>query len=627
MRHYYCSTFSKDYAYKGLLLYNSLLRWDKDFRMFLVCHDDEVRDLYQRMNLENAILISLAEVEEHDPELKRVKASRNVKEYIWTAKGSVMLYILNNYPETDHIVWLDGDTCFYADPSPIYSEWGNYSIMLTEERWRKPKRHQIYSIGRYNTGFMGFKRDKNALGCLQWFRARLIEWCFDKREKGLWSDQLYVNDWLTRFKNVGVIKNLGVNVGPYIIGGCQVSKHKDAIYVNGEKLIFYHSYGFRYHDGNEFDVCSYMLSIADDVLEWIYLPYMYDCNEIVREISKVRPDFYSQSPPRSKYIRNYFNLSLHEQKTDVLNFCTILSSQYAVQGLALYQSLQKHNKNFKLWILCMDKEVYNLLAHLNLENTALISVENIMNERLVVLQHQRKLHEFCWTLKPYLLWYLLRNNFTLDSLIYLDADLFFYQDPQLLFQDWGESPGYITKLWMGEKWANRVGKFSAGIVGIKRNQEGMRVLNTWRKQCRDWCYDKFEPGRWADQKYLDGWPELAPNLKVSNNKGINTGPWNIRHRGYPVQQKDEAIYFAGDKLVCYHFSGFRILAPNEFDLCNRKPLPEKASPIYEAYVQQIAEVIKRIESVAPGFLAKTTANTEKVYNRVIVQGEGGSRYV
>lgn len=609
VKHYYCSVFSNGYAYKGLLLYKSLLRWDKNFHFFFVCLDNKTKNLLEKMSLVNATILTMAQIEKADHELLQVKQSRNEKEYAWTSKASVMLYILNNY-QTDHIVWLDGDTFFYADPTPIFKEWGNYSIMLTEERWRKANRDRIYTKGRYNTGFMGFKKDNNATQCLQWFRSRLLEWCYDRLENGLWSDQLYVNDWLRRFNNVGVIKNIGVNIGPYIIQGCNVTKSRSgSIYVNDTKLIFYHSYGFRYYDGNEFDLCSYIMAFSDDVIRWIYLPYIQACNEVVAEIRKIDSDFYPPVRPKSEFIRNYYNVQANSKKTH--HICTVLTKDYLVQGLTLYSSLKRNNPNFHLWILCVDTISYKLLFKMGLEKVTLISLENIRNEKLAEKEKEREIHEYCWTLKASFMTYLIKNNLNFDSILYLDSDLFFFDSISSIYNEWGSKSAYLTRLWLGPKWAKRVGTFSAGLVGVKRNGPGMKCLTHWRKSSLKWCYDRFEEQRWADQVYLNHWPRMAGGeLVVSANKGINSGPWNVR-KGYISSSNVNEIFYDHTKLICYHFSGFRILSSKKYELCNRKVLPEKADPIYSAYVKAVKKSITEIEAVNPSFIDSISIAKDK----------------
>ena len=209
------------------------------------------------MELSNATLISIKDVENDDWELANIKRTRNDKEYIWTSKASILLYLLNHFSELDHIIWLDGDTAFLSDPQPIFDEWGNYSVFLTEEQYKGEYEWLSKIYGVYNTGFMGFKGDPNAFRCLEWFREKLIEWCFDKPENGRWSDQMYVNDWVTRFHNVGVARNLGINANLFISSQNTVTREDDNLYINGDKLILFHYYGFKYFDGNEFDLCAH----------------------------------------------------------------------------------------------------------------------------------------------------------------------------------------------------------------------------------------------------------------------------------------------------------------------------------------------------------------------------------
>lgn len=606
MTHYFCSTFSREYVYKGLLLYQSLLRWDDDFHFFMVCLHDEAKELLERMSLEKATILSLSEVEFKDAPLAGVKKLRSDKEYIWSSKASVMLYILESFPHIDHVVWLDGDTCFCSDPAPIFAEWGKASILLTEERWRRSEAHKVNHFGRYNTGFMGFKNNTDAIRCLQWFRKRLLAWCYDRHENNLWSDQLYVNDWLTRFRNVGVVKSKGINVTPYYIQECKVTRKDEAVYIDGDRLVLFHFYGFRPYDGNEFDLCRYRLSLPDKVIKEIYMPYLHACNEVLKQISKVDRTFYLVTKPKDQYIQNYFNLSANISAEEKMpNICTILTKDYLVQGLTLYSSLKRHTPRFQFWVLCVDQLTYDLLERLQLENVHLVSVQTMATRKLTRLKSKRQLHEFCWTLKSSFLSYVIKNNFNVDSVLYMDADLFFYQDCREIYDDWGESSVYLTKLWLPPSWEKKVGKYSAGLIGIKRDKSGRATLESWRRKCLHWCYDRREKGLWADQKYLDAWPQVASGVRISANVGINAGPWNIK-RNYAVDEKEGSLRFGSRKLVCYHFSGFRILSENEFVLCNRKKLPGKAEPIYAVYLYYLQQSMNQLKSIDNDVIGKIT---------------------
>jgi hypothetical protein len=615
MTHYYCSTFSKGYAYRGLLLYNSLLRWDQDFHFFIICLDDEVKKLYDQMNLKNATLLSMAAVENEDRPLLAVRETRNDQEYAWTSKASVMLHILKHFRETDHIIWLDGDTYFFSNPEPIFAEWGDYSILLTEGRWAKTDKHKIDRYGRYNTGFMGFRRDKHALQCLDWFRSRLLEWCYSKHENNLWSDQVYVNDWLKRFNQVGVIKSMGVNVTPPMIMGSEVTRDGNFVYVNGDRLVFYHYSQFGYYDGNEFELCSFVKHFSDDVVKWIYLPYIRASNDIMEQIRNADPHFYRPTSPRGHFITNYFNLEVNESwDLKFPKICTLLTKDYLIQGLALYYSLKRHTPRFKLWVLCVDQTSYNLLEKMNLAHVTLISLENIRDSRLAKIQRKRQIHEYCWTLKSSLLTYLMKNNYNLDSLLYVDADLYFFKDVRNIYKEWGDHSVFLTKLRLSPKWEQRLGRYSAGLVGFKRDTTGMKCLQSWRQNCLKWCYDRWGNGLWGDQKYLDLWPQTFSNVKISENKGINAGPWNLR-KGDEVHGEGNVIYFENMELVCYHCSGFEIMDENEFELCTWQKKAATAEKIYSPYVEEIRKIMARVQSIDDSFFNNTKGKPSKLLTK------------
>lgn len=284
----------------------------------------------------------------------------------------------------------------------------------------------------------------------------------------------------------------------------------------------------------------------------------------------------------------------------VPNICTLLTKDYLVQGLALYYSLKRHTPRFKLWILCVDDTAYALLEKMNLDNVTLVSLENIRDRELAKIEGKRQTHEFCWTLKALLASYLLKNNYNLDSILYLDADLFFFKDVKEIYDEWGDHSIFLTKLRLSRKWEQRRGLYSAGLVGFKRDKSGISCLRSWKRKCLKWCYDRQEYGLWGDQKYLNEWPRLFSKIKISANKGINFGPWNIQ-RGSKVHTENGLIYCDNQELVCYHFSGFQIINEYEYVLCKYTKKTARAEKIYSVYINEIQKIIAQIKSIDNNF--------------------------
>ncbi|TYQ16885.1 UNVERIFIED_CONTAM: nucleotide-diphospho-sugar transferase [Acetivibrio alkalicellulosi] len=295
-----------------------------------------------------------------------------------------------------------------------------------------------------------------------------------------------------------------------------------------------------------------------------------------------------------------------------INICTLLTKDYLIQGLALYNSLKKHTSGFILWILCVDDIAYKLLNQMNLDNVVLVSLDDIRDKKLAKIQQHRQIHEFCWTIKASFIRYLFKNNYHLDSLLYMDGDMFFFKDVRDIYKEWEEHSIFLTKLWLGSRWRKRVGIYSSGLIGFKRDKTSKMCLRSWHKNCLNWCYDRQENGQWGDQKYLDQWPQVFSGIKISKNKGINLGPWNI-NRSQKVNTQDGTVYIDDQDLICYHFSGFKIINEKEYELCNRKKISAKGWNIYSVYVDEIGKVIAHIKSVDNSFMDSVTGKEHFKY--------------
>ncbi|MBS4022849.1 MAG: hypothetical protein KGZ79_10605 [Dethiobacter sp.] len=320
--------------------------------------------------------------------------------------------------------------------------------------------------------------------------------------------------------------------------------------------------------------------------------------------------------------RNFSRKTNEKNGEKLPNICTLFTKDYLIQGLALYYSLKKYTPRFRLWVLCVDNTAYNMLKRMNLADITLVRLEHIRDERLAKIQRDRQKHEFCWTLKASFVTYLFNNNFNLDSLLYLDADLFFFKDVRAIYTEWADHSIFLTRQWLSPGWQKKAGRYSSGLIGFKRDENGMKCLRLWRRKCLNWCYDRRENGLWGDQKYLDDWPRLFSNIKISDNKGINAGPWNI-NKGYEVHTEGGNIYFDNRQLICYHFSGFEIITEHEFELCNRKRLSLKAEKIYCAYLEELREIIALIKSIDINYLQRTTKKKRrKLFNhRLFLKGK------
>ncbi len=170
--------------------------------------------------------------------------------------------------------------------------------------------------------------------------------------------------------------------------------------------------------------------------------------------------------------------------------------------------------------------------------------------------------EYYFTCTPVLISFLLNKNPVIDTITYIDADVCFYRDPNILFDNFREFSVQIVPHRYSER--NRAlekwGLYNVGWVTFRRDEAGLACLSWWRESCIEWCYDRLEGGRFADQKYLDQFPRKFSRVQVVEHPGVNVAPWNL-DTGALTRSAGE-LSFRGEKLIFFHFHKLRQAAPS-----------------------------------------------------------------
>jgi hypothetical protein len=205
--------------------------------------DDTAYEILSKLNLPGVNPITLKDFERDDELLLSAKQNRSRIEYYFTCTPSLLLYVLNNWPEVDLITYLDADLFFFSSPTPLFEELGGGSISIIGHRFPPYLRYRE-RYGIYNVGWLSFRRDENALSCLKWWRERCVEWCYDREEDGRFADQKYLDDWPERFKNVTVLEHKGANLALWNLPNYHLQLlERNKITVDDQPLIFFHFHG------------------------------------------------------------------------------------------------------------------------------------------------------------------------------------------------------------------------------------------------------------------------------------------------------------------------------------------------------------------------------------------------
>jgi len=273
MRHF-CTYFDYNYLTRGLALYYSLVKHCRSpLTLWILCFDDATYGVLLKMALPSVRLISLTDFEKGDAQLQQAKRTRDKIEYYWTCTPSLPLYVLRVCPSANSITYLDADLYFYSDPQPIFDEFGEGSILITEHRYSAEAIKWREGSGVYNVQFLIFSRDAEGLRCLHWWRDRCIEWCHARFENGMYGDQKYLDDWPTRFKGVVVLQNKGAGLAPWNMIRYHVSVYALRIMVDDEPLIFHHFHALKLHHRLACQPCV-IYSYNSESLVLVYHPYL-----------------------------------------------------------------------------------------------------------------------------------------------------------------------------------------------------------------------------------------------------------------------------------------------------------------------------------------------------------------
>jgi hypothetical protein len=272
----------------------------------------------------------------------------------------------------------------------------------------------------------------------------------------------------------------------------------------------------------------------------------------------------------------------------MLNFCTLFDYNFLPYGLNLHYSLLKNCKNFHLYIFAFDDRCFKVLTKLKLSHTTIITLSEFEDNELLAVKPTRTNGEYCWTCTPSTILFCL-NKFNLDSCTYVDSDVFFYDNPQHLINEMGNSEILLTLHRYSQEYdqTEKSGKFCVQFMTFLNKKDGRIALEWWRKACLNWCFNRVEDGKFGDQKYLDDWEIRFDKVHVLQNRSGGIAPWNIQQ--FEIKESNSLLYIKNlnfiSRLNFYHFHGLRFTVNGNVNLSEYK-LPDSALKyLYEPYIK------------------------------------------
>jgi hypothetical protein len=304
---------------------------------------------------------------------------------------------------------------------------------------------------------------------------------------------------------------------------------------------------------------------------------------------------------------------------------TVCSAQHVPLALSLADSLADTGREFRLRIVCMDGETSNRFAAFASERIVPLDISRIevADPELASAKQDRNLKEYCSTAKSAALLYAFENEPALDRLTYLDSDLMFWVDPEVLWAECEQASVVLHEHRHARRWRRRdrwAPPYNGGFMSFRADGQGVAALRLWRERCLGWRRSRPR-SRFSDQPHMADLPQRFAGAHVLEHPGAGLSPWNSA--AHQLEGDETAPLVDGRPLVFYHFqslrlrrdttAGRRLSGRNGGVLpCDAPPLLWRADPTYrlspkerawlwDPYLRRVADAVSALRRVDPGY--------------------------
>ncbi len=273
--HYFCTYCDQGYVARLLCLRQSLIDQKEPFRLAVLCFDEATLLVVRSLEGDELCGIALDEFLSCHPEYASSCEGRSRVERYFTATPVLICHCFDLFVEADAIAYVDSDLYFFGAASLVFEAQAAADIAIVPHRFPGRLRH-LEKCGIYNVGWVSFRRSQVGLDCVEWWKERCLEWCYDRVEGGNYADQGYLDAMPRQFGSVAIVSHRGVNLAPWNVEDVSIRRDGIRILVDEVPLLCYHFQGFREVIPSWFDlgINSYGVKLSVAMLDLIYKPYM-----------------------------------------------------------------------------------------------------------------------------------------------------------------------------------------------------------------------------------------------------------------------------------------------------------------------------------------------------------------
>jgi len=186
-------------------------------------------------------------IDDTDFNAEEAAARYNIVELVTAAKPFMMRHLMASLNPGDLLIYLDPDVLVFGDLLRIEAAMGGAEIGLTPhflepiEDALLPSEQHIARTGVFNLGFLSLTKGEHSLRLLNWWAARLQNYCYIDFKKGLFVDQAWMNLVPAYFESHRIIRDAGMNAAHWNLHERKISRGSGGQWLaNDDPLTFYH---------------------------------------------------------------------------------------------------------------------------------------------------------------------------------------------------------------------------------------------------------------------------------------------------------------------------------------------------------------------------------------------------
>ena len=245
--------------------------------------------------------------------------------------------------------------------------------------------------------------------------------------------------------------------------------------------------------------------------------------------------------------------------------CTVITADYSPYAASLQFSLQNvGSSSQKLFALVASFKDECTTELVPFDGVEYIFLDDLCKEGLGKAIKEKYygnfMDEFRWSMKSVLMLWLLQHK-KYEKVIYLDCDLYFYSNPDFLFDELDHNRVLLTPHWRSRNPKIDQGNFlvlgTDGLFNggfIAANSEALDVITWWAETCLFICLKDKLKGLWDDQTHLNMIPVYFEGVKIIRHKGCNVANWNMYECDRILQENGVVLIAKEFPVVFIHFT-------------------------------------------------------------------------